>query len=184
MRNTTEFTRGYQIWYMIKRDLVGVLICALVQFLLFVSSYTNDIFRIISGVLFSVIHFWVIYDSAAALGKLDAKTYTPLDTNIKWSFMWGILISLIGLAFIGIYILNWYFGNPVSVVLNIVFFVAESPYYAFLMASPKTVPFWVVVVSTVIPVLASVMGYVTGGKNLAFTDKLRKLMFEKQNKDT
>ena len=184
MKNTTEFTRGYQIWYMIRRDLVGVLICAFVQFLLFISSYSNDIFRIASGVLFSVVHFWIIYDSAAALGKLDAKSYTPLNTDIKWSFIWGLLIALIGLVFIGLYKLNWYFASPVSVAFNVVFFIAESPYYAFLIATPKTVPFWVIAVSTVIPVLASVTGYITGVKNLTFTDKLRNFMFEKQNKDT
>lgn len=184
MRNTTEFTRGYQIWYMIRRDLAGVLACAFVQFLLFISSYSNDIFRIASGVLFSVVHFWLVYDGASALGKLDAKTYTPLKVDTKWSLLWGALISLIGLIFIGIYKLNWFFGNPVSVVFNIVFFIAESPYYAFLIATPKTVPFWVIAVSTVIPVLASVTGYITGVKNLTFTDKLRNFMFEKQNKDT
>lgn len=182
MRNTTEFTRGYQIWYMIRRDLVGVLICAFVQFLLFISSYSNDTFRIASGVLFSVVHFWIIYDSAAALGKLDAKSYTSLNTDVKWSFVWGLLIALIGLAFIGLYKLNWYFGTPVSVFFNVVFFIVESPYYAFLIFYPKTVPLWVIAINVIIPVLASVTGYITGGKNFAFTDKLRNLVFEKQDK--
>ncbi len=184
MRNTTEFTRGYQIWYMLRREFIGVCICAFVQFLLFISSYSNDIFRNISGVLFSVVHFWIIYDSAAALGKLDRKTYTPLGFEIKWAVLWGILISLMGLVFIGIYKFNWHFGNPVSVFINIVFFILESPYYAFLISSPKTVPFFVIIISVVIPVVASVTGYISSKNSSFISNKLRGLMFEKDNNDT
>ncbi len=184
MRNTTEFTRGYQIWYIIRRELIGVCICAFVQFLLFVSSYSSDIFRNISGVLFSIVHFWIIYDGAATLGKLDRKTYTPLGFEIKWAVVWGVLISLMSLVFISIYKLNWHFGNPVSVFINIVFFILESPYYAFLISSPKTVPFFVIIISVVIPVVASVTGYVSSKNNSFISDKLRSLMFEKDNNGT
>lgn len=191
MRNTTEFTRGYQIWYMIKRELIGVVICAFVEFVLFMGSFSNDIFRTVSGVFFSIIHFMIIYDGAAALGKLDTKTYTPLEFDIKWSVVWGAVISAISLVSIAIFKLNWHFGavdgvlsNPVAIIINILFYILQAPYLAFFVMTPAYIPIGVIILSILLPVAASVAGYISGKNNFTFSDKIRSLMFEKENKDT
>lgn len=190
MRNTTEFTRGYQIWLMIRREIIGVAACALVEFLLFMPSFSNDIFRNVSGVLFSVINFLIIYDSAAALGKLDTKSYTKLEFDIKWSVLWGIIIGIASVVSIVIFKLNWRFGavdgvlsNPVSVVYNILFFIWQAPYLAFFVMTPAYVPIGVVILSVILPIVASVAGYISGKNNFALLDKIRGIMFEKDNKD-
>lgn len=175
---------------MIKREIIGIAICAFVEFVLFMGSFSNDIFRNVSGVFFSIIHFMIIYDSAAALGKLDTKSYTKLDFNIKWSVVWGMIISAISIATIVVFKLNWHFGaidgvlsNPLSVIINILFYIWQAPYLAFFVMTPAYIPIGVVILSTLLPVAASVTGYISGKKNFTFSDKIRSLMFEKENKD-
>ena len=187
MRNTTEITRGYQFWYMLRRELIGLCICAFIEFVLFTGAYSNDIFRNISGVLFAIINFFIIFDSAAGLSKLDMKSYTPLKYDVKWSVLWGLMIGFISLLWILIFKLNWHFGvtdgvlsNPISIVLNILFFIWNAPYMAFMLMVPKTVPAGVVLVSFILPVIASFTGYISGKKDFTISDKLRNLMFEKK----
>lgn len=175
---------------MLKREIIGVAICAFVELVLFMGSFSNDIFRNVSGVFFSIIHFMIIYDGAATLGKLDTKTYTPLKFDIKWSVVWGVVISAISLASIAIFKLNWHFGavdgvlsNPLSVIINIFFYVWQAPYLAFFVMTPAHLPIGVVILSILLPVAASVAGYISGKNNFAFSDKIRSLMFEKENKD-
>lgn len=187
MRKPVEITRPYQFWYMIKRYLAGVTISAVVEFLLFLGSYSNDIFRAVSGVLFSAFGFLIVYDSSALLAKYDMKSYTPLKYDLKYAPFWGIAISLINLAWFAVFKMNWYFGasdgalsNPVSVFVNILFYIWNAPYMAFIIVSPKTIPWIVAAVSVVSPIAASILGYISGKNDFAISDKLRNLMFEKE----
>lgn len=184
VRSTTEFTRGYQIWYMIKREFIGVCICAFVQLMLFMPAYSNDSFRIVSGVLFSVVQFWIIYDGAAFLGKLDQKSYTPLKYDIKWSVVWGVILALISGAFMVMFKLNWHFGNPASLFVNVLFYIWTSPYMAFTIMKQAYLPVAVVLVSIIIPIVSSVAGYTSGKYGFSISDKLSNIMFEKDKKDT
>lgn len=188
MRKTTEITRAYQLWYMVRREAVGLAICAFVEFMLFVSSYSNDIFRIVSGVFFTVINGFIIYDGAASLAKLDRKSYTPLNYDVKQSFLWGCAIGLLMLLWVGIFYLNRFFGitdgvvnNPISVAVNVLFYMWQSPYLAFLINDPATVPVWVAVLGAILPCGASVLGYISGKSDFAISAKLRNLMFEKED---
>lgn len=190
MKNPIEITRSYQFLYMLRCELVGVVACAFVEFLLFVGSYSNDAFRIISGILFALINFFIVYNSAAKLGKSDMKTYTPLKYNVKWSVLWGIAIAVVNLLSVAVFKMNWHFftvdgvlANPFSVVLNISFYVWQSPYMAFLIMTPNVVPIAVVVVGCVLPCIASVTGYMSGKYDFLISDKIHGLMFEKGNKD-
>lgn len=191
MMDTTKMTRGNQMWYMIKREIICVCIFAFVQFLLFLSSYTNVIFRNVSGVLFIVAHFYAIYDGAAALAKLDKKSYTPLKYDIKWSLCWGAVIAAISLVFMIVFKLNWHFGaadgtlkNPISIIINIIFYLWQSPYMAFIIMTKKTVHIAVVITSFVLPIIASLTGYVTSKYDFGLKKKLHGMMFEKDGNDT
>lgn len=187
MRQTTEFTRGYQFWFMLRREIIGLCICAFIEFILFVGSYSNDIFRNISGVFFAIINFFIIFESAAVLSKLDMKSYTPLKYDVKWSLLWGLMIGCISLLWVLVFKLNWHFGatdsvlsNPISIIINIMFYIWNAPYMAFALMVPKTVPVGVVITSFILPVIASFTGYISGRKDVTISDKLRSLMFEKK----
>ena len=183
MKQATEMTRGYQIGYMVRRKLVGVCICAFVQFLLFVNSYENDIFRNISGVLFSAVNFFVVYDSAAVLGESNTKSYSRLNYNVKWAVLWGIVLCFINILLVLIVWLNWKLESPI-IVLNIIFYIWQSPYMAYLIMIPKHIPVAVIVMNIIVPISASVAGYISGKKKFTISDKIHNLMFEKDKKDT
>ena len=183
MRSSTKITRKYQFLYMLSRFGIAIAVSTLVQLLITANSYGSTWFRILSGIIFSLYFAFMIFDAAATLSKLDNKDYTPLKYDIKWSVMWGVMISAISVIAIVLFIINWHFGDPVSVVLNIIFYIIESPYLAFIMMTPKSIPAFIVILSIVLPVLTSVLGYICGKREFVISDKIYSLVFEKRKKD-
>ncbi len=157
-------------------------VCAFVQFVIFMNAYSNRIFANISGVIFMFVYFAMLFDGAAKLGKLDNKPYTPLKYDVRKSVLWGVIIAAICGITIVIYKLNQCLDAP-NVIVNILFFVIQSPFMAFTIIVPNYFPWWIVVLSIAIPILACVVGYVLGRREFWISDKLHNLMFEKGKKD-
>ena len=182
MRNSTEITRGYQIFSIFKRMMFGSFVCAIIQLVAVIAAYENNILRNIAGVIFVLIYFGMLSGQASVLGKFDNKPYTPLSYNYKWPLLWGVLLALFNIITILIFKLNWAFGAP-NPIINIIFFVLQSPYFAFLLEKSGYYPFVLACVSTLLPVVACILGYIMGKNEFLIWNKIHNFMFEKGKKD-
>ena len=182
MRNSMKITRGYQIFSIFKRMLLGSFVCAIIQLVTVIGAYENNILRNIAGVIFVLVYFGMLLSEASVLGKFDNKPYTPLSYSYKWPLLWGGLLALVNIIAILIFKLNWAFGDP-NPIINIIFFVFQSPYFAFLIMKTGYYPFVMVCVSTLLPVVACIVGYIMGKNEFLISNKIHSFMFEKGKKD-
>ena len=182
MRDSMKMTKRYQLGYMIYRWGISVAVCAFVQFLLFVNSYSNKVFGNVSGILFILVYFIIIFDGAAQLGKRDNKEYTPLAYNVKKALLWGIALTAINIVSIAVFKMNWMLNEP-NVFVNFIFYILQSPFAAYVILVPNYFPLWLICLSALIPFIACVLGYVLGKRDFSISDKLYNLMFEKGQKD-
>lgn len=182
MRNSTKITRGYQIFSIFKRMILGIFVCTFVQLIAVIGAYENNIFRNIAGVFFVIVYFGMLSDEASVLGKFDNKPYTPLSYSYKWPLLWGGLLAIFNIVTILIFKLNWVSGDP-NPIINIIIYVLQSPYFAFLILKPGYYPFVVACVSTVLPVVACIVGYIMGKNEFLISNKIHSIMFEKGKKD-
>lgn len=188
MKNQQNITRKYQIGYMLGRHGISILLCLTIQVIGIMRIYQFDFMRIIFAILFAFLHFYILCNGAKTLANGDLQSYNVLDYNIKWSVLWGVLISLISLLFVILYNLNWKFfsngvvmNNSMSIVGNILFYVLESPYMAFMygLDDPSRIPVYLTAIIGILPVAATVCGYYLGRNEYDIIEKFRKIMFEK-----
>ena len=190
MNKLSEYSRKNQIFYMLRHELKTVILCALVQILFCLGAYSNNIIRIIAGTVFIIAHFSAIYSNAAELGKYDNKSYSKLNFDIKWSVLWGLIISIISVISMVIFKLNWAYNavdgimsGPFGVILTLLFYIWQSPYLAFIINTPNYLPAVIIAISIILPIAASVCGYIAGKNEFVITNKLHNLMFDKKKND-
>lgn len=190
MKKLSEYSRRNQTFYMLRQELKTVILYAIVQMVFCLGAYSNNIIRIIVGTVFIIAHFSAIYSNAAQLGKQDNKSYSKLNFDIKWSVLWGIIISIISVISIFIFKLNWAYNavdgimsRPFGVILTLLFYIWQSPYLAFIINIPNHLPTVMIAISIILPIVASVCGYIAGKNEFAITNKLHNLMFEKRKND-
>ena len=190
MKKLSEYSRRNQTFYMLRQELKTVILYAIVQMVFCLGAYSNNIIRIIVGTVFIIAHFSAIYSNAAQLGKQDNKSYSKLNFDIKWSVLWGIIISIISVISIFIFKLNWAYNavdgimsGAFGVILTVLFYIWQSPYLAFIINIPNHLPTVMIAISIILPIVASVCGYIAGKNEFAITNKLHNLMFEKRKND-
>lgn len=189
MKNPLYITRGYQFRYMLGRHLIALVICSVFQIFGVLGFFQFNIMRIILGITFAGVHLYVLYKGALELGKGDLKAYTPLKYEMKWPMLWGGMISGVAIILIAVYLLNWKFfsvngvmtGNG-SVIVNLLFYIAEAPYMAFFYGAkvPGTLPWYVILLMVGLPVLASFSGYYLARNEDKVTEKINKIVFENE----
>ena len=187
MKNPLYIKRGYQFLVILGRHFIALGICILCEIFGVLGFFQFNFMRILLGITFAGVHFYILYKGALTLAKGDLKSYTPLEYNAKWAILWGAMISVITLVFMLLYRLNWiYFSvdggmtNNVSVVMNFVFYLLESPYMAFLygVKTPGTLPWYISAVMLILPICATYTGYYLARNEDKVRGKIHDIMFE------
>lgn len=201
MRNSINITRPYQFGFMIVRHLLAVLICAIFEAMTSWYYLDKPLAAIIIGSVFSLVYGLYIYSSARRLSVWDAKSYTPLKSEVKWGIFWGIAIAATVAAALIIYYFNWThfsseatintgegavteqgFTNIFCVVVNFIMYIWLAPYFGF-AKTPYGFPAYAMFLMLAIPVIASALGYISGKKNFDLIQKLDAMTFEQEDED-
>ena len=191
MKNSVDITRGYQTFYMLRRAIFAVFVCIIVQVVVFINFLDEKVLRTIVGCIMVLVYAAVLYTGASTLGKFDAKPYTPLKIQLWRPLIWGGIIAAINIVFFVMYKINWALmpqgeelPTLISVIINGIFYVWNSPFIAFIMGNTNGyIPTVIVVLMAIMPVIACLAGYFAGSKNLFVLEKANDFMFEKNDSE-
>lgn len=188
MRNSVDITRKYQVGYMLLHHFMAVVVCAVIQAVAAWYFLDKTVARYIVGTIFTIIYGFYIYGSARTLSLFDNKNYTPLRPNIKWGVIWGLVITATVAVSIVVYKANWAFfssdgsiTNVASVILNLLFYLWNAPYFGFFPDNGGSINNVLVVVMLLIPVVSSTLGYWAGNKRFDIAEKLNSMTYEKND---
>lgn len=188
MRESIKITRKYQFGYMLLQHVTTVFFILLIELLIFGPLFAMNIAKNIMAIIMIFCYSASMYTSSNTLASKDMKPYTPLNTNIKFGLMWGLVISAtIALAYT-LYRINWAvftIDGPMTgvapVLYNIFYMFWTSPYYGLWPSEGGIVPYYVVVIMLIVPPVMTTLGYYTAMKKIYLTDKLIAFMHEKND---
>lgn len=189
MRNSVNITRKYQVGYMIGRHTFAAFVCIIMQCVALASFFNNDITRNIMGGAFAIVYLVMMYSGAWKLGEFDTKSYTPLNRECKWSFLWAAILVAINLVLCGVYKYMW--ANVITaegmppvgtIILNLIFYFWNAPYIAFIKTGGE-IAWYIFAMMIALPSIGCIFGYFMGSKKLAIMDKVAELKFEKDENE-
>lgn len=191
MKNSVDITRGYQTFYMLRRAIFAVFVCIIVQVVVFINFFDEKVLRTIIGCVMVLVYAAVLYTGAATLGKFDAKPYTPLKIQ-KWRpLVWGGIITVINIAFLIMYKINWAvmpqgedLPTLISVIINGAFYIWNSPFIGFIYGNTNGfISNITILLMVAVPPIACFLGYFAGSKNLFILAKVNDFMFENNDSE-
>ena len=190
MKNSVEITRGYQIGHMILWHLAAAMVCIVFELVACWYFLDQPVARYVIAGIFTVVYAFLIYDRAHKFAAFDAKSYTPLQPELKWGLVWGVCIAGITAAAIVIYRLNWMFfsvdgamTNIFSIIINLMFNLWTAPYFGFISDTNGIIPIFAMILMIVVPIISSVLGYFAGMKHFDIIAALDSLTVEKTEED-
>ncbi len=191
MRNSVDITRNYQIWYMLRRALLGACVSVVVEIVVFINFFDTETIRTVIGCVMAFVYGCILFTGASTLGKFDAKPYTPLNVQVWRSLVWGGTLALINIVFIVVYKINWAnipvgeeLPSLVSVIINALFYFWNAPYMGFIYGnSGGYIAPLVIITMILLPTIACFLGYSAGSKNMFVLDKVNDFMFEKTDSE-
>lgn len=189
MKNSVEITRGYQVGYMIRRHVFSAFVCFIFQCVGFASFFNNGILQNIIGGVFAAVYLIMMYLGAWRMGKNDAKGYTPLKCECKWSLLWAVILVAINIVLCVAYKYIWTYkitadGIPPigTIIVNLIFYFWNAPYIAFIQNGGEIFGY-VLAMMIGLPVIGIVFGYFMGSKKIAIIDKIMEFKFEKDENE-
>lgn len=187
MRDSMKMTVRYQFFYMliIQAAASGVaFVFGLVAFWYFMNI---SIAKEILSVIFMIVNFAMLYIASKKFALLDNKPYTPLKPSKLKGALFGCLIALVNLIFMGIFRLIWIsFGTDVGLtgifptIINAVFYYWTFPYNGIMNLSDGTFTLYSAAAMMVVPVAATLIGYIAGSKKFELAEKIDEFMYEKE----
>ncbi len=190
MKNSVDITRGYQIGNMLLRHLIAALVSIVFESVACWYFLDKLVARYVIAGIFTFVYAVFIYNQAYKLASFDKKTYTPLQPNVKWGFLWGVCISAAVALAILVFRMNWIFfsengamTNVFSMIINILFYIWTAPYFGFISDTGGIIPAFAVALMLAVPIAASTLGYVAGIHNFDVIAKLDSMTIEQGDDD-
>lgn len=189
MKDSMKMTVKYQFLYMLVMQLAAsgaAFVFGLVAFWYFTNI---SIAKEILSIIFILVNFAILYIAAKKFAILDNKPYTPLKPSKLKGVLFGCLISLVNLIFMGIFRLLWIkFGTEVGIVgviptiVNAVFYYWSFPYNGLMSLTNGEFTVYSGVIMVIMPIAASAAGYIAGCKKIDLSEKIEEFMYEKEEK--
>ncbi|HIU56277.1 MAG TPA: hypothetical protein IAA61_00525 [Candidatus Ornithomonoglobus merdipullorum] len=190
MRNSVEITRKYQIGNMIVQHLFAAFVSIVFELVACWYFLDKPVARYIVAAVFTVVYAGMLYSRAHKLASFDKKSYTPLQPELKWGFIWGLCISATMAFAIIVFRLNWMLfsdgtsmNNVFSSFINILFYIWTAPYFGFISDTGGVIPVFAMILMVLVPIAASALGYVAGVNDFDILAKLDSMTVEKDTDD-
>lgn len=182
-----KITVRYQFVYMLLMQAAAsgvAFVFGLVAFWYFMNI---SIAKEILSVIFMIVNFAMIYISAKKFALRDNKPYTPLKPSTLKGALFGCAIALVNLAFMGIFKLAWMkFGTANGItgifptIINALFYYWTFPYNGIMNLSFGSFTVYSAAAMIVVPIAASLAGYIAGSRKFELAEKIDELMYEKE----
>lgn len=187
MRDSTKITVGYQFWYIFLMQLAAIgitLVFGLVAFWYFLNI---KVVKELISVVFMAVNFAMLYIASKKLAQRDCKPYTPLKPNVFKGAMFGVMISAVTLVLMLLfkYVWNNYsdetgINGVIPIIINILFYCWSFPYTGIMGLYNGNFMVYSGIIMLILPIAATLTGYVAGCKNIEIAEKLDKFIYEKE----
>ncbi len=161
----------------------GAFFCIMGMIVFLNKTLPNEII----AVLFLGLYFIVLYVRAGDCARYDKKTYTPTKAHPLKGFILPIGIIVCYIILFRLYSLSWKYQTPEGMIatgwgklLSVAYVIYTYMYARFATIAQGAVSIWVHFMAVLVPLAASVLGYIAGFKNFSVYDKLLSLMYEKK----
>ncbi len=187
MRDSMKMTVTYQFMYILLTQVLAsaaVMLFGLVFFWYFTSMH---IVKEILSVIFMIAAFAMLYTSSKRFAVLDNKPYTPLKRSLIKGALFGAVVAAVNVVFTVVYHFIWVkFGtdaglaNIPSVIVNVVYFYWTYPYNGIMNMNDGNITYYSALAMVVVPIAATLLGYIAGCRKFNLTEKLGEFMYEKE----
>lgn len=187
MRDSMKITVGYQFMYILLMQLAAIgvtLVFGLVAFWYFLNM---NIVKEIVSIAFMAVNFIMLYIASKKLAQRDCKPYTPLKPSKLKGAMFGVMISAITLVLMLFFVYVWAnysdetgLNGVVPIVINVLFYCWSFPYTGIMGLYNGHFMIYSGIIMLVLPIAATLTGYIAGCKNIEITEKLDEFIYEKE----
>lgn len=187
MRDSMKMSKGYQFMYMLLMQAAAsgiTLVFGLVAFWYFLNI---SIVKEIISIAFMAVNFAVLYISAKKMAQRDYKPYTPLKPSKLKGALFGALISAVTLVLMLLFMYVWanYSDDAgihgiVPTVINVLFYCWSFPYNGIMGLYNGQFMVYAGIIMLILPIAATLIGYIAGSKNIELAEKLDKFIYEKK----
>lgn len=187
MRDSMKITVRYQFVCMLLMQLAAsgaAFVFGVVAFWYFL---TMNVAKEILSVIFIGVNFAMLYTLAKKFAIRDNKPYTPLKPSKLKGAMFGVLISVFTLALMLLFIFVWSrYSDEVGVrgvlptIVNVVFYFWSFPYNGIMGLSMGHFTVYSGIIMLIVPVAASLIGYINGCNKVELVERLEEFMYEKE----
>ncbi|MCH5210036.1 MAG: hypothetical protein J1F01_03625 [Oscillospiraceae bacterium] len=188
MRDSMKITVRYQFLYMLFVQLAASGIAFVFGMIAFWYFTNISVAKEILSLIFMLVNFVLLYTSSKRFATLDNKPYTPLKPSKIKAVLFGCLIVLVNLVFVAVYKVIWIkyaadtgLSGVIPTILNILFYCWSFPYNGIMNMSNGYLTVYSVIAMVVVPVSATLAGYIAGLKKFDITEKMDKFIYEKDN---
>ena len=190
MRDSMKITVPYQFWHFLLVHLCAAGVAFVFQSVAFWYFLDKPIWKEVLSIVFILVYFGMMYTCAKKYAVQDCKSYTPLKPSMIKAFLLGCFVSVWTLAVYLIFKASWAVfavdgavTNLVGLVINFVFMYWTFPFYGIMNISAETITWYSEILIFAVPVLAAVLGYFAGCKNINIVESIDKFAYEKESDD-
>lgn len=187
MRDSMKMSIGYQFGYMLLMQAAAsgiTIVFGLVAFWYFLNIH---IVKELVSIAFMGVNFAVLYIASKKMAQRDCKPYTPIKPSRLKGALFGALISAVTLLLMLLFIYVWanYSDDAgihgiIPTVINVLFYCWSFPYNGIMGLSNGQFMVYSGIIMLVLPVCATLIGYIAGSKNIELAEKLDKFIYEKE----
>ena len=126
----------------------------------------------------------VVYVKANEIAMYDGKSYTKLNHDIKKPFLWALIIIAITYILYFMFALIWEGGAHAPAwirgTITFLFNFWTMPYFGIAGAARGQIMWYSHIFFVLVPVLATVLGYISGMKKLYIGKYLKKIVYKNE----
>lgn len=187
MREATKVTVGYQYMRMILTQAAASGIAFVFGAVAFWYFTNINIVKQLISVVFMFVNFAFLYTASKKFAVMDGRNYTILKVNKIKGALFGAVISGINLVLMIVFQLLWMrFGTETGITgifptaFNAFFYLWSYPYNGIMNLENGVFTIYSGILMIILPILATLSGYIAGTRNINITDKLDSFVYEKE----
>ena len=188
MRDSMKMTVRYQFLYMLFIQAAASGIAFVFGMIAFWYFTNISVAKEILSIVFMSLNFGLLYVTSKRFAILDNKPYTPLKVSRIKAVLFGCFIALVNLLLVAVFKLVWIkyatetgLSGFIPIALNAFFYCWSFPYNGIMNMSNGYMTIYSVIAMVVVPVAATVTGYIAGLNKFEITEKIDKFIYEKDN---
>jgi hypothetical protein len=188
MKDSMKMSVGYQFSYILMIQLAASAVAYLFGIVAFAYFLILNVARQIVAVAFMTMNFVMLYIYSKKFALLDNKPYTKLKPSLFKGVLFGVQISVINVLLLLALTVTWnVWANAegalyvVRAVITFLITFLTFPYSGILNIQDGSFSIIGAVLTVIVPVAATVAGYIAGSKKFEISEKFDSFIYEKDD---